>query len=115
MNELFETSTLDLTTRQKEISAKVAEGYSEDEISSLLHISPATVHNHTYNIRKKIGARSAVDLARLFILSLPDPKKFFAIGFLFIHMHTALEVPEMDLRRASSPRIVRVKTNRKEV
>jgi len=111
MNELIESCQLDLTRRQKEISAHVAKGFSEDEISARLHISPATVHNHTRNIRKKIGARSAVDVARLFILSLPDPKKFFiALFFLSVQAHATLETPQLDLRRPTTTRITRIKT-----
>lgn len=119
MNDLtpfIETCTLPISRREKEISAHIAAGQSESEISARLHISTNTVHNHARNIRRMIGARSAVDVARKFILSLPDPKRFIAVFFLGLQLFATFKTPDLDFRRAknSNPIIKTVKTNRKE-
>lgn len=43
------------STREREIASRLAVGLSEKEIANELNISPATVNNHTRNIRKKFG------------------------------------------------------------
>lgn len=96
-----------LSEREKEIAECVARGLSEKEIAAEKFISPITVHNHTANIRKKLNARSAVDIARQFILSLDDPKQYFAaLTFLVIQVSISVDTPEIDLKRA--PKSVRV-------
>lgn len=108
---------MDLTTTEFKIAELVARGFSEKEIGTKLYISPKTVHNHTYNIRKKIGARSAVDIARMFILSLDNPKQFFtALAALVIQFHIMANCETMELRRPvrTSSRVTRtVKSGRK--
>ncbi len=52
-----------LTSRELEIMNLVVKGASNAEISSTLFISPKTVDNHRSNIFKKLGVRSAVELA----------------------------------------------------
>lgn len=104
---------MELTEREHEIAELVTRGYSEKEIADKLYVSPATIHNHTYNIRKKTGARSAVDIAREFILSLPDPKQFFlATSFLMIQLYAIENCPDIDFRRPPATRITRVKTRK---
>jgi len=104
---------MELTEREHEVAELVTRGYSEKEIADKLFLSPATIHNHTYNIRKKTGARSAVDIARNFILSLPDPKQFFlAAGFLMIQLYAIENCPDMQLRRPPSTRVTRIKTRK---
>jgi DNA-binding CsgD family transcriptional regulator len=106
---------LELTKREHKVAELVARGYSEKEIASELFVSTTTIHNHTYNIRKKIGARNAVDIARKFILDLPDPKKFFtAVVFFLMQIHAIWNCPDLDLRKAPSARITRTKTSRKD-
>ncbi|HET8886795.1 MAG TPA: helix-turn-helix transcriptional regulator [Salinimicrobium sp.] len=104
-----------LSKQENIIAEHVALGFSEKEIGDKLCISAKTVHNHTYNIRKKINARSAVDIARQFILSLEDPKAFFAaLTFLVIQFHIMVDMPDIDLRNtARTTARVRVKTSKK--
>lgn len=122
-----------LSQAQFRVAEQVARGLSEKEIGDKLCISPKTVHNHTYTIRKKWNARSAVDICRLFILSLENPKKFFAcfvvlfselpikqilysMMFLTIQFHIMIYDQGLDLRKPTrtNVRIVRVKTGRKK-
>lgn len=72
-----------LTPSEYQVAELVTRGYSEKEIASQRFVSENTVRTHTQNIRKKIGARSAVDVARQFILSLENPKHFFVAVFFF--------------------------------
>lgn len=89
-----------LSRREMDIAEKVSLGLSEKEIADELFISPITVHNHTYNIRKKLNARCAVDIARKYILSLENPKKYFAaIGMTIIQLFIILNLQSADLRR----------------
>ncbi|MBI4200237.1 MAG: response regulator transcription factor [Chloroflexi bacterium] len=54
----------DLTTRENEILKLVAEGYSNQEIGNMLHLSPATVQTHRANIMQKLGLHSRVALVK---------------------------------------------------
>lgn len=73
-----------LTNTEFKVARLVTEGFTEKEIASKLFVSTKTVHNHTYNIRKKNNLRSCVDIAREFILSLDNPKKYFkSLSILF--------------------------------
>jgi len=107
---------MELTKSEYRIAEFVTRGYSEKEIATKLFISPKTVNNHTYNIRKKWSARCAVDIARKFILSLEDPKQFFiALVFLMFQGYIMATNPDIDLRKPArtSTRLIRTKTNRK--
>lgn len=98
---------MELTLSEKPIADLIAQGYSEKEIASRLFLSPKTIHTHTYNIRKKNGLRSCVDIAREYILSLEDPKQYFAaLLFLMLQLSITVNSPDMELRR--SPRPVRI-------
>jgi two-component system nitrate/nitrite response regulator NarL len=44
-----------LTTREKEILALTAEGYSAPEIARNLHLSTATIKTHLHNLYEKLG------------------------------------------------------------
>lgn len=102
---------MDLTETEYKVAGFVACGFSEKEIADKMYVSPKTVHNHTYNIRKKIKARNAVDIAREFILSLDNPKKFFAaVMFLFIQLFMVFDSVDVEMRKAKSrtTRVVRV-------
>lgn len=102
-----------VTSQEYKIAELIAQGYSEKEIASKLFISTVTVHNHTYNIRKKINARCAVDIARKFILSLDEPKKYFAaLALLSIQFFIVINSYAIETRRV--PRLERLsKTYRK--
>jgi len=56
----------DLTPREKEIIRAIVRGDSNKEIAAALAISFSTVKNHIYNIFRKTGARSRVDLVNRF-------------------------------------------------
>lgn len=55
-----------LTDREKEVLILVALGCKNKEIGETLSISPRTAEIHRYNSRKKIGARTNIDLLRIF-------------------------------------------------
>jgi DNA-binding CsgD family transcriptional regulator len=87
-----------LTNQENQVSELIAFGYSEKEISTALFISENTVHTHARNIRKKIKGRSAVDVARFYILN--NPKKFFiATMLLFVHLVSVFMVQDLQYRR----------------
>ena len=89
-----------LTPREMDMVIELAKGFSEKEIASIKHVSPKTVNNHLTNVRKKWDARCAVDIVRKFILSLDDPKQYFAaLTFLIIQFHIMVNIPQIELRR----------------
>ena len=53
-----------LTSREQEIMALVAEGFSTNEISEKLFISSKTVENHRSSIMRKLDLHSAIEIAR---------------------------------------------------
>ncbi|MDZ7754213.1 MAG: response regulator [Gammaproteobacteria bacterium] len=61
----------ELTTREKEIAAMLAEGEPNKVIAARLKISPRTVEAHRANVLRKMEVTSAVALART-LMSLPD-------------------------------------------
>lgn len=105
---------MDLTVRENEVAGLIAWGFSEKEISKKLFVAVSTVHTHTKNIRKKIKARSSVDVARYFILE--NPKMFFAaIVFLFIQTATIFSVDEFNIRKnRTGKRIVNINSKIKD-
>ena len=54
-----------LTKREREVLALVAEGLSSKEIGAALGISCRTSELHRGSVLKKLGARSATEMARL--------------------------------------------------
>ncbi len=55
----------DLTAREREILAYLAEGHSGAYISEVLFISPNTVRTHIHNIYRKLDVSSREDILRL--------------------------------------------------
>ena len=51
-----------LTDREREVTALVAEGLSNDEIAARLYLSPATAKTHVNRAMTKIGARDRAQL-----------------------------------------------------
>ena len=99
---------MNLTKTEYKIAGLVAEGFSEKEIAAKLFVSYKTIHNHTYNMRKKLNARSAVDIARVFILNLDNPKRYFsAVLFLAIQFFIMSNTFNIDMRRVPTQRIAR--------
>jgi DNA-binding CsgD family transcriptional regulator len=58
-------ATLDLSAREKEILALVAQGERDEDIAQALFISVRTVRSHLDRIRDKTGRRRRPDLTRL--------------------------------------------------
>jgi len=103
-----------LTKQENNIAELIAFGFSEKEISSKLFIAESTVHTHARNIRRKIDARSAVDVARFYILE--NPKKFFvAVFFLLLQSFMMFHGQHYEMRKPLTARTVRTaKTRRNE-
>jgi len=59
----------ELTARESQILALVADGHTSREIADMLVISPRTVERHRENLRHKLGLRNRVDLTRYAIRS----------------------------------------------
>lgn len=55
-------ASLGLSARETEMAVLIARGLSNKEIASELCISPATVRTHIYNLYRKAGAGSRVEL-----------------------------------------------------
>ncbi len=53
---------LGLSTRETDIAVLIARGLTNKEMAAELNISPATVRTHIYNLYRKAGARSRVEL-----------------------------------------------------
>ncbi len=51
-----------ISTREREILQLLAEGYSNKEIAETLNLSLNTVETHRFNIMRKLGLHSIVDL-----------------------------------------------------
>jgi len=97
------------TRRENEIAKHLCLGKSEKMIASELFIDFETVHTHTRNMRKKIGGNNAVDIVRTFILSLENPKHFFAaIAFLCIQFLVISVDITIKVRRV--PRLTKTET-----
>jgi predicted ATPase/DNA-binding SARP family transcriptional activator/DNA-binding CsgD family transcriptional regulator len=52
-----------LTGREREVAILVGQGLTDRQISSELHLSERTVHNHVRNILSKLGLRSRAQIA----------------------------------------------------
>jgi len=55
----------ELTRRERDVLARVADGASNDRIAAELRLSPNTVKRHTANIREKLGVHSRLHAAAL--------------------------------------------------
>ena len=54
----------DLTKREREVLALIANGFSNVEISKKLFLSAKTVDSHRTNLMKKIGAKNVAEVVR---------------------------------------------------
>ena len=63
------------TGRERQIADLLARGLSEKEIAEELHISPATVNNHTRNMRDKLHVNKNTELILAYIADV-NHKKF---------------------------------------
>ena len=55
---------INLTPREKEILKLIAEGYSNQDIASMLFLSPATIQTHRSNIMSKLQVHSRSELTK---------------------------------------------------
>ena len=51
-----------LTEREKEVLQLIAEGYSNKEVSSMLHVSVSTVETHRANFMQKLGLHNTAEI-----------------------------------------------------
>lgn len=94
----------ELSKAEYPVAELVTKGCSVEEIADKLCVSPHTVRNHKVRICKKWGARNSVDIARKFILSLDNPKHFFAwLIFLGIQINILFPNPDIDWRTPQRP------------
>ena len=99
-----------LSPRQYEINGLIAKGYEAKQIAGKLFLSTDTVRTHIKHIKLKTGARNIADMTRIFILSLPDAKQFFAaIVAVMLHLGIMAGNCQNDLRprRTRTHRVVR--------
>jgi DNA-binding NarL/FixJ family response regulator len=57
-------SAQQLTSREIEITRLLAEGLTNNEVASLLHVSVKTVGSHRQNIMRKLGLRNIAELTK---------------------------------------------------
>ncbi len=63
-----------LTQRERAVFRMLTRGKSNEEVGAALDISPGTARRHRENLQKKLGCRTAAELARLAIREgLPGP------------------------------------------
>src|SRR5690349_23281012 len=53
-----------LSVREREVLQLVVEGRSAKEIGDVLHLSAKTVEFHKYNMMKKLGLHTTIELAK---------------------------------------------------
>lgn len=66
-----------LTIRQLDVLALVAQGFTNEQIGRILHLSPLTVKNHVQNILRKLGAYGRINAINVAmqkgLLECPNP------------------------------------------
>jgi DNA-binding NarL/FixJ family response regulator len=62
----------ELTPRELEVLAHVAEGRTDGEIATLLYVSVRTVHKHLEHVYEKLGVRTRTAAAMLVFGSPPE-------------------------------------------
>jgi DNA-binding NarL/FixJ family response regulator len=62
---LLATDAIRMTRREYEIMAQIAQGASNKEIASRLHISTHTVKSHVHNIMEKLALHSRTQIAKI--------------------------------------------------
>lgn len=67
MESFIYSANASFSTREREIADFLARGLTEKEIASKLNISPATVNNHTRNIREKFGLSKNTEIVLVYI------------------------------------------------
>jgi len=59
-----ERTVVDLTARERQVAALLAEGRTAKEIAARLGISPRTVDAHKRHLMEKVGARNSLEAVR---------------------------------------------------
>ncbi len=73
-----EYGEVDITDREKEVLALIAQEFTTSEIAEKLFISPHTVESHRKNLISKLGVRSAAGLVKYAVqMGLVDKPLFF--------------------------------------
>ena len=100
-----------LTRQENKIASLVASEFAEKEIAQKLFISYKTVHTHTKNIRKKLGAKNNVGIAVRYLLSLETPKAFVpGVICLMAQLFMVFSVQNVELRKTpTAKRIVKIR------
>ena len=89
-----------LSQRENEMVLLLSAGSTHAEIADRLFVSEHTVRNTLVKARAKTGARCAIDLVRMYILSLEDPKKFYkTLVLLFIQLFMVFNLQQNVVRR----------------
>ena len=68
----FASGVSALTSRELEVLALVARGFSNKEIAGKLTVSVPTVKTHVHNLLRKLGTRRRADAARLLHVAASD-------------------------------------------
>jgi DNA-binding CsgD family transcriptional regulator len=67
MKQVSNDVNTSFSKREREIADLLSRGYTEKEIADKLCISPATVNNHTRNMRERFGLHKNSELVLLYI------------------------------------------------
>lgn len=70
-----------LSERELQVTDLIHLGFIDKEIGSKLHISTETVRTHRKNINRKLHARNAADITRIYLLRL-KPAKPYVLAFI---------------------------------
>lgn len=62
-----ETGRTDLTPRQRQIAALIAQGQTNAEIGRQLELSPRSVETHRYRMLRQLGLRNSAELVAWFV------------------------------------------------
>jgi DNA-binding NarL/FixJ family response regulator len=68
----------DLTPREREIFARIVDGYTNREIAERLVVSIKTVESHRLNLMRKLRAHDGADLVRIALCLVGDPAVTYA-------------------------------------
>lgn len=60
----IDSTSAQLTSREREIVQLIAEGKSSKEIADILHTSPKTIENHRFHIMEKLNLHTIAELVK---------------------------------------------------
>jgi ATP/maltotriose-dependent transcriptional regulator MalT len=85
MQEILHRELPDLTSRQREVVALIAEGCSNDEVGDRLGISPRTAKAHADAVRQKLGVARRRQIPAAYRLLTGDDPLDKPLGSAFVH------------------------------